>query len=155
MEAAFENIVGQLAAHGGHGIETSGFALIQNELVDQCFQHQQALQVLGVGKLGVIAGIVEHLAPYRILQELIGGLQTGELIGVATTVGMGRLGNLAISRLDRRLVGIALHAKQNIGIDHKNTFKRKLLPACLIPSPQDLRVDHRPNPPRAAPRTVG
>lgn len=126
MKAAFQNIVRQLATHGRHGIEAAGLALIQNEFVDQRFQHQQTLEILGICQLRVIAGVVKHTAAHGVFQKIIGQLQLGKLLGIAAAVRVGTLGHLAIGGLDCRLVRIALHTQQNIRIDHRNTCTRIL-----------------------------
>ena len=100
--------VGELAAHGGERVEAAGLALVEDDVVDERFEQHQALEVARVGELRVEAGVVEDLSAHGIAQQVVAGLQAGELIGVAARIRMHALGGLAIGGLHRAIVGIAL-----------------------------------------------
>lgn len=83
VEAALDDVVGELAAHGGERVEAAGLALVEDDVVDERLEQHQALEVARVGELRVEAGVVEDLATHGIAQQVVAGLQAGELVGVA------------------------------------------------------------------------
>lgn len=130
VEAVLDDVVGEFAAHGGDRIEAAGLALVEDDVVDEPFQHQHAFEVLRVGELGVVAGIVVDAAAHRVLQEFVGGLQLAEMLHVAAGIRMRPLGGLAIGALDRLLACVAVNSEHHIGIDQPAH-----LSFCLHPSP--------------------
>jgi hypothetical protein len=121
METRLADIVGKGCAHADERIEGAGLAFVQHDVVDEFLDRHQALQIGGIGKFGVIAGGVEHLAAQRVQQQLVRLLCAQECLGVATGIGVGRFGQLAIGGPDGFVVGIALNAQNYIWIDHNGS----------------------------------
>ena len=88
MEARLANVVVQRRPHFFERVERAGLALVQDDIVDQLLDQHQALDIARVGKLGIIAGCVEDLAPQRIEQQVLRLLAEHESLGVAPGIGM-------------------------------------------------------------------